>query len=233
MSVPVSTNVLDNPVWTSMRDAHAGLADIAQAGSGSAGRYHDDVTVFGGLEDPSNPDCWEALAQVLEGRIAALIFEGASVPDDWETVTVIAGVQMDGTALEPAEDSEAVVLTDDDVPEMLALIERTRPGPFLARTNKLGRYIGLRRDGRLIAMAGERLHPTGWTEISAVCTDEEFRGQGLGTRLVRAVAAEVRARGEVPFLHAAADNHSAIRLYEALGFVLRPTPRSFTIVRRR
>jgi len=153
------------------------------------------------------------------------------VPDGWDVVAAIAGVQMDGTGLEAADDADAVTLTTDDVPEMLALVERTKPGPFLERTIAMGEYIGLRRGGELIAMAGERLHPAGWTEISAVCTDDRYRRQGLGTRLVRAVAAGVRARGEVPFLHAAADNHTAITLYEELGFTLRRTT-SFTIVRR-
>jgi predicted GNAT family acetyltransferase len=85
----------------------------------------------------------------------------------------------------------------------------------------MGTYLGIRREGELVAMAGERLHPPGWTEISAVCTDDAHRGQGLGTRLILAVAAGIRARGEIPFLHAAADNTNAIRLYESLGFRLR------------
>jgi predicted GNAT family acetyltransferase len=70
-------------------------------------------------------------------------------------------------------------------------------------------------------MAGERMRPPGFTEISAVCTDPAYRGQGLAGRLVRAVAAGIRARGDVPFLHAAADNVTGIRLYERLGFALR------------
>jgi predicted GNAT family acetyltransferase len=104
---------------------------------------------------------------------------------------------------------------------MLDLVGRTKPGPFLPRTVELGTYLGIRRDGALVAMAGERLHPPGWTEISAICTDEAFRGQGLATRLVHAVAAGIRERGETPFLHASADNTNAIRLYESLGFRLR------------
>ena len=100
---------------------------------------------------------------------------------------------------------------------MLALVERTRPGPFLPRTIELGTYLGVRDDGVLVAMAGERLHPPGWTEISAVCTDPAARGRGLATRLVRALVHGIRARGEQPFLHAAADN-PAIGLYESLGF---------------
>jgi predicted GNAT family acetyltransferase len=80
-------------------------------------------------------------------------------------------------------------------------------------------------------MAGERLHPAGWTEISAVCTDPEHRGQGLAGRLVRAVAAGIVARNETPFLHARGTNVDAIRLYRRLGFALRVTS-SFTVLSR-
>lgn len=130
-------------------------------------------------------------------------------------------MQLTGEAIEGAPDDEAVVLTPDDVPEMTALVERTKPGPFLPRTIELGTYLGIRRDGRLVAMAGERLHPPGWTEISAVCTDEAYRGQGFGRRLVLAVAHGIRERGEAPLMHAAAGNTGAIGLYQHLGFRLR------------
>jgi predicted GNAT family acetyltransferase len=85
----------------------------------------------------------------------------------------------------------------------------------------MGTYLGIRRGGRLVAMAGERLHPQGWTEISAVCTDAEHRGQGLASRLVRAVAAGIHARGDRALLHAAATNTGAISVYLGLGFELR------------
>jgi demethylmenaquinone methyltransferase/2-methoxy-6-polyprenyl-1,4-benzoquinol methylase len=87
---------------------------------------------------------------------------------------------------------EAIELGDGDVDEMLDLIGRTRPGPFLRRTNHLGRYVGIRRDGALIAMAGERTQPPGFTEISAVCTDPAFQRQGLAAALVRDVAHTIR-----------------------------------------
>jgi predicted GNAT family acetyltransferase len=109
-------------------------------------------------------------------------------------------------------------------------VERTKPGPFLARTIELGSYFGIRRDSVLIAMAGERLRPPGWTEISAVCTDVEYRGKGLASRLMKAVGAGILARSERPLLHAASDNTNAIRLYQDLGF----SPRrhiSFEVVR--
>jgi predicted GNAT family acetyltransferase len=113
---------------------------------------------------------------------------------------------------------------------MLDLVRRTRPGPFEKRTYLLGGYLGIRRGGALVAMAGERMHPPGWTEISAVCTDPAQRGQGLAARLTLAVAAGIRDRGDVPFLHTGADNAPAIRLYEVLGFTLRRET-SFDVVR--
>jgi predicted GNAT family acetyltransferase len=70
-------------------------------------------------------------------------------------------------------------------------------------------------------MAGERLKPPGWTEISAVCTDDAWRGHGFASRLIRALVTGIRARGDTAFLHAVATNTNAIRLYEAMGFELR------------
>jgi predicted GNAT family acetyltransferase len=109
---------------------------------------------------------------------------------------------------------------------MLDLVRRTDPGPFLERTIELGDYVGIRRDGQLVAMAGERLHFDGWTEISAVCTAPSDRGHGLASRLVGALIAGIQQRSERAFLHVLTTNTSAIRLYEELGFRVR---RSLTI----
>jgi predicted GNAT family acetyltransferase len=104
---------------------------------------------------------------------------------------------------------------------MLALVERTKPGPFFERTRELGTYIGLRDRASLVAMAGERMCGPGFAEISAVCTDDRVRRQGLATRLVRAVASVIERRGDTPILHVVADNAPAIRVYGALGFETR------------
>jgi predicted GNAT family acetyltransferase len=101
---------------------------------------------------------------------------------------------------------------------MLELVRLTDPGPFLQRTIELGKYVGIRRDGALVAMAGERLHFDGWTEISAVCTAPTYRGQGLASRLVSVLVADIQQRSEHVFLHVLTVNTNAIRLYEGLGF---------------
>jgi predicted GNAT family acetyltransferase len=120
-----------------------------------------------------------------------------------------------------AGDHTIVDLRDTDAPEMVALAKLTEPGPFLPRTHTMGRFIGIRIDGRLAAMAGERMRFPGFTEVSGVCTHPDFRGQGLASRLSSVVANAIQQRGELPFLHAWTTNHAAIGLYERMGFEFR------------
>ncbi|MFE9126007.1 GNAT family N-acetyltransferase [Streptomyces sp. NPDC003631] len=215
-------HVLDNPALTSLTGPHAHFAERR----GRVLRYPLDVSPWVGLPDEPGADDWADLAALAgPGAEAPIPGFGGQVPEGWEVTFALDGVQLVDDGLAAVPDAEAVRLTHADVPEMLDLVERTRPGPFLPRTIELGTYLGIRRDGALIAMAGERLHPPGWTEISAVCTDPAFRGQGLATRLILAVAHGIRERGETPFLHTAAENTNAIRLYESLGFRLRRTTR--------
>ena len=224
-------SVLDRVVAASLEGHHARFARR----HGRALRYESDVApffAFDTLDDQHDPAVWGEAAKLAdEGEIVA--FPGVTAPpaEGWTLVVKLDGVQMVGTGISPKPEPEAVRLGPDDVPEMLDLIARTDPGPFKQRTVEVGTYLGLRREGALIAMAGERMHPPGWTEISAVCTDAAYRGQGLAGRLVRAVAAGIAERGETPFLHAAASNTNAIRLYRSLGFAPR-RPMPFTIVQR-
>ncbi|MFC8427098.1 GNAT family N-acetyltransferase [Streptomyces sp. NPDC057253] len=210
-------SVLDNAVWAALTGPHAHLAERV----GRAARYPHDVYAFAALADAGDPAAWADLHTLVGPATTVRIKPVEQVPDGWEIVGGGVGVQLVGTALRAEPAAEAVRLGHADVPEILDLVARTRPGPFLKRTVDLGTYLGIRDRGRLIALAGERLRPPGWTEISAVCTDPAYRGRGLATRLVRAVAAGIRERGDTPFLHAAADNTNAIRLYESIGFTLR------------
>ncbi|MFF4833888.1 GNAT family N-acetyltransferase [Streptomyces sp. NPDC001315] len=220
MSIPEQTrrHVLDNPALASLTGPHAHFAERR----GRVLRYPVDVSPWLALPDEPDAGDWADLA-ALAGPGAEVPLPGfrGQVPSDWEITFQMEGVQLVDDGLAAAPDPEAVRLGPTDVPEMLDLVARTQPGPFEPRTIELGTYLGIRRDGALVAMAGERLHPPGWTEISAVCTDPAVRGQGLATRLILAVAHGIRERGETPFLHTAAGNTGAIRLYESLGFRLR------------
>ncbi|MFE9252528.1 GNAT family N-acetyltransferase [Streptomyces sp. NPDC007088] len=215
---PSTPHPLDNPAWAALSGPHSSFAERV----GLAARYPSDVATFTALADPADPAAWADLATLLGPGVEAVVTGASSqAPPGWQTVERVAGVQFVDTALRAAPDPQAVRLTQADADEILDLVARTRPGPFKQRTVTLGTYLGIRHEGRLVALAGERLHPPGWTEISAVCTDPAHRGRGLATRLVRAVAAGIRERGETPFLHTAASNTTAIRLYESLGFTLR------------
>jgi ribosomal protein S18 acetylase RimI-like enzyme len=212
-----AASVLDNAAWAALIGPHRHLAEIV----GSAARYQTAVSPFVAIADPDDPRAWADLAALVGPGNSFALAGMPTLPEGWATGQSGQGVQLVATALRGRVDQEAIRLGPADVPEMLDLVDRTKPGPFLPRTIELGAYYGIRRDGKLIALAGERLRPPGWTEISAVCTDEEHRGQGLATRLVRHVAAGIQDRGDTPFLHAAAVNTGAIALYESIGFTLR------------
>jgi len=210
--------VLDDPAWASLTGPHRRFSERV----GGAARYQIDVAPFVALADHRDPQNWrDAATLVGPGGTFAIAGSGIVPPTGWTAQESLEGVQLVDVNLVKEPDPEAIRLGAADVPEILDLVERTRPGPFRPRTIELGTYLGIRRGGALVAMAGERLHPPGWTEISAVCTDPAFRGQGLATRLVSAVAAEIADRGDRVLLHAAARNVTAIRLYLANGFQLR------------
>jgi ribosomal protein S18 acetylase RimI-like enzyme len=219
---------LDQPVLSALLGPHAHLAER----HGPLVRYPVAVSPFlAATVDPDGADpFWTRIAHLYGSGARVFLPAVPFDPPGWEVVATIDGVQLIDEKVDAVPDPDAVRLGPDDVPEMLDLVSRTEPGPFLARTIELGHYLGIRAGGALIAMAGERLRPTGFTEVSAVCTDPAYRGRGLGSRLIRAVVAGIRERGDVAFLHAAAHNESALRLYEALGFRLRRSV-SFRAVR--
>jgi ribosomal protein S18 acetylase RimI-like enzyme len=214
----VDVEPLDNPVWSALSSAQKGFAET----HGRAARFAPGISPFHALADAADPAAWDDLAVLTGGSGPVLLPAGPDdPPSGWEVASLNRGVQLVGSFVRAEEDTTAELLTTADVAEMLDLVSRTRPGPFGPRTVELGTYLGIRRDGKLVAMAGERMHLAGFTEVSAVCTDPAYRGHGFAARLVSAVVAGIHRRAETPFLHAAVGNTNAIRLYERLGFTVR------------
>jgi ribosomal protein S18 acetylase RimI-like enzyme len=225
---PSDEHPLDNPAYGALLGPHARLARVC----GRARRYPEDVAPFLALPSPPSLQDWrDAASLVTPGTYVAGRYGGAAPPDGWRAVQAFDLVQMIEEQVTGVDCAQAIALGADDVPEMLELVAQTEPGPFLKRTIELGDYLGIRRDGVLVAMAGERFHLDGWTEISAVCTKADHRGQGLASRLIGALVFGIRQRSERAFLHVMSTNTEAIRLYETLGFRVRQTA-TLTVVMR-
>jgi ribosomal protein S18 acetylase RimI-like enzyme len=208
---------LDRPVWASLSTCHSDLS----VGNALARRYLPDINLFASACADTGAGLEALAALVGPGeRVFVLQVPEIGVPAELYPVRRARGVQLVATKSVNADAArhELVKLTDADAPEMLALATLTEPGPFLARTHAMGCFLGIRIAGRLAAMAGERFRFPGYTELSGVCTHPDFRGRGLARTLSAAVAANIEARGERPFLHAWKTNLPAIALYESLGF---------------
>jgi GNAT superfamily N-acetyltransferase len=221
------TGVLDNVVWHALTGVQR---DLAEHG-GRAARFLREVAPFSGLDDPASTEAWDDLGRLVgAGKPAILFLPGAFIPDGWSTEHAMPCFQMIAEHVEgTATRDDILELGPQDVPDMLELVNATRPGPFGERTIELGRYVGIRREGRLVAMTGERVRPPGFTEVSAVCTAEEVRGQGLARELVLEVVSGIRGRGEQAFLHVETKNTPAIGLYESMGFVTRSEPEALIV----
>jgi predicted GNAT family acetyltransferase len=210
---------LDRPAHAALFSRQAGLS----SGGDLARRLRAEYGPFAAARDDSD----EALAALCalnpaEGGLALIEPEGARLPKALPVVSQAPCAQMLLGEFHPRPIRETIaVLGPEDASEMQALAALTRPGPFSTRTHELGRFLGVRREGRLIAMAGERMQPTGFTEVSGVCTHPDFQGMGLAGQLMSAVIANILDKGERAFLHAYTHNRSAIGLYESLGFAQR------------
>lgn len=210
---------LDRPIWAALttRQSHLALGD------GLARRFPAEIGPFADMADMSDAS-FAALGELMAPSEYVVLFtpDKVSAPEGFKVLLAKSGEQMIGM---PAESTlsgvEIVTLGADDVPAMMALVDLTKPGPFGKRTHELGTFLGIRDGGELVAMTGERMKPGNYTEMTAVCVHPSHRGRGYAQALLSAVARQIVARGESPFLHVFSDNTSAIALYKRQGMEIR------------
>lgn len=213
------TNLLDRPIWTALatRQAHLGEA------RGLARRYRPDILPFAATQTDDPQAMADLLDLMQPGETSIVLSAEPLVPArGFEVLTAAPVVQMIAVNVPQAAPDKAIVpLAASDAEEMLALATLTKPGPFSLKSLQLGRFWAVREDGRIVAMAGERMKQPGFTELSGVCTHPDHRGKGYARRLSLHVAGQIKASGDGSYLHAYASNASAIGLYETIGFTLR------------
>jgi ribosomal protein S18 acetylase RimI-like enzyme len=216
---PTAVQPLDNPIWHALTGPQQHLGD----GSSLARRFRPDVALFAALAEYS-PEAWADLGRLIGAGNDVILNRNGPIepPDGWEVLGIRPGYQM-VLEREPAADDAPGTrpLTADDVPEMVALVRLTEPGPFRAGTIELGGYCGIFVDGRLMAMAGRRIALDDYVEVSAVCTHPDGRRKGYAAAISSTVARGIIADGKTPILHVAHHNTSAKAVYDKLGFVTR------------
>jgi predicted GNAT family acetyltransferase len=220
MSVSASSaHLLDHPIWNALTSTQSSLAE----GGEWARRYPPAIAPFAAMADMS-PSSFTALGELMSRSDQAVLFttEPVTAPAEFKILLAASGEQMIGAPVETSiRSAEIITLGAADVPAMMELTKLTRPGPFTPRTHELGTFLGIRVDGQLVAMAGERMKPGNYTEMTAVCVHPNCRGRGYAQMLLGAVSRQIVARGEIPFLHVFSDNAGAIALYRRQGMVIR------------
>ncbi|HEY6640736.1 GNAT family N-acetyltransferase [Povalibacter sp.] len=224
----MDSHPLDNPLWQSLTTKHAGLAIANDV----AARYPAAVAPFAAVANASR-EAGDRLRQIIEpGESVYLVGVAPPLDAGWQVLLQTSIAQMVCHArIEPKPGPQFRALTDADRADMIELTTRVFPGYFRARTNEMGRYIGIYAGNTLAAMAGERMCLDGYVEISAVCTHPDFTSRGFAAHLVGELCHEILSRRLTPFLHVSWENARARALYAKLGFVDRASVALWSVLR--
>jgi ribosomal protein S18 acetylase RimI-like enzyme len=210
---------LDNPVWQALTSLHASFAQ----GTGRVKRYRQGIVPFVACQAPA-ADRMDALNPWMQpGESVYIIGDLPALPPGWTVENELPCAQMllETPSLKENTPAAVTLLEDADAAAMYELINSVQPGYYNVDTRLLGVYYGIKENGKLVAMAGERMRFTGYTELSAICTHPGYTGRGLAQQLITALCRRHMDAGTSSFLHVALSNQRAIRLYEHIGFVKR------------
>jgi ribosomal protein S18 acetylase RimI-like enzyme len=219
---------LDNPIWTALNSGGASHA----FGRGGALFIDRKMGFFAGLV-AYDQEHLDQLYEAMDSGMRVILFTPGFLELDskWKVRNDNALLQM--VFAEPSNplilDSAIRALGKADVPEMLALTQLAKPGPFLEKTIDFGGYFGFFEGNRLVSMAGTRLAAGPYTEVSAVCTHPEFFGRGLSQLVLAHVLNYIQQGGQIPYLQLYPDNLPAYRLYQKMGFVERANLRVYSL----
>jgi len=217
------SHLLDNMIWNAITTGNRDIAIL----DGDTGRYRPDIAPFGAMREFNAANFQKLYEFIPEGGKVAIssLDEFRFDENKWELVRHYPCCQMvyeRPVNVFTTKNSRLIVpLTDEHIPQMLELTALTKPGPFLQRTIEFGNYFGIFIDGRLAAMTGQRMHPTPYMEVSAVCTHPDFRGHGYAKACMLHVMKLILDNSFIPFLHVLESNTTAIGLYESIGFNVR------------
>ncbi|MGV3641886.1 MAG: GNAT family N-acetyltransferase [Adhaeribacter sp.] len=218
--MPLLEHVLDNPIWNALISGNKPVA----LGGELAKYYPKEMGAFAGLEKFA-PENFQSLYDLTPSDVEVVLFTPGKIqiPPNWQTYIAKPLLQLVYASPQPPAEqgAELVALQEQHVPAMIALTALTKPGPFLSRTIDFGDYNGIFEGDRLVAMAGERLRPEPYTEISAVCTHPEALGRGYAGKLILNQVRKIMAASGKAFLHVLPENTPALSLYLKLGFEVR------------
>ncbi|ASU33032.1 GNAT family N-acetyltransferase [Mucilaginibacter xinganensis] len=213
-------HILDNPAFNALNTGNKTLSK----GTEKAKYFPAEISPFSGLAENTSENFNTLYEVAPENTVFGFVSaELIAVPAPWNVLQRMDVLQM--VCETPARDAAAtepvIALGDEHIPAMLALTKLTNPGPFAQRTIDFGHYRGVFDGDQLVSMAGQRMNPTPYAEISAVCTHPDYLGRGYSAQLILNQVQRIKAAGEIPFLHVLSSNERAIKLYRSLGFVTR------------
>lgn len=213
-------HVLNNPAYNALCTGNQNLA----MGTDDIKFFDSEVSPFVGFRNNSAESFGQLYEMLPFNRyILHVSPEKIALPANWKQLGVVSGYQMiyEGSTIADKGAGNRISLSEEHIPQMISLTKLTNPGPFASRTIEFGHYEGIFDGEQLVAMAGQRLNPAGYTEISAVCTHPDYLGRGYARQLLISQVNRMLAASNVPFLHVRGDNERAVKVYQSLGFSIR------------